>query len=222
MGVSRDQCATDFLQILSTKTSHPTIGGKNCTFAFSYLLLAFQAKRPLKTQQVQQTEKNTHTRTHRTISPNSLSLLPKVVNLPTFLWLSRLTCSLGVSAHSLTFQGLLGPESLAVENDPKSGTLWASWIKHKLISPSKPRFWDHSVQHLLEKGPLPSSQHWGGLCWRQGLGEPWIIEGIRVGFFCRQDSLSQGKAGVLVGRGCIRLPHGGIFSLSCVQTHSWA
>lgn len=27
----------------------------------------------------------------------------------------------------------------------KSGTLWASWIKHKLISPPKPRLWNHSL-----------------------------------------------------------------------------
>ncbi|XP_054067131.1 uncharacterized protein LOC128913491 isoform X2 [Rissa tridactyla] len=27
----------------------------------------------------------------------------------------------------------------------KSGTLWASWIKHKLISPPKPRLWNHNL-----------------------------------------------------------------------------
>lgn len=62
---------------------------------------------------------------------------------------------LGMSALSLTLQGQLAPESRAVENDPKSGTLWASWIKHKLISPSKPRFWDHSLQNLLSQEVTP-------------------------------------------------------------------
>lgn len=56
----------------------------------------------------------------------------------------------------------LGPESLAVLNDPKSGTLWASWIKHKLISPSKPRFWAHSLQPLA---PAAVSSAPGGRVW---------------------------------------------------------